>query len=179
MRAVTTTNEALLDDGDDARFRQFIYDVLAFGTRLEAVRDGLGELMGLTGPQYSILITIGMLQEKGKRTAVVDIADYMHVSGAFITAEVAKLVKAGLVEKEADAEDRRRVVLALTETADERLRDLTEFQVPVNNLLFGALSREQFEMLSSVLPNLLIDAETAMQEINHFLRKRRLQLNKD
>ncbi|MEN3346341.1 MAG: hypothetical protein V7635_2917 [Arthrobacter sp.] len=167
----TTTIPALLDNGDDHRFRQFIYDALAFGTRLEAVRNGLGALIGLTGPQYSILITIRMLEKEGSRPAVIDVADYMHVSGAFVTSEVNKLKKAGLVAKEADQNDRRRVLLALTEEAELRLHELIRYQTPVNDTLFGSLSREEFEVLCSVLPKLVAQADAAVREVNYLLKK--------
>jgi DNA-binding MarR family transcriptional regulator len=167
----TTTISALLDNGDDHRFRQFIYDSLAFGTRLEAVRNGLGALMGLTGPQYSILITIRMLEKEGSAPAVIDVADYMHVSGAFVTSEVNKLKKAGLVAKTADQNDRRRVLLALTEEAELRLRELTQYQTPVNDTLFGALSREEFEVLCSVLPKLVARGDAAVREVNYLLKR--------
>lgn len=167
----TTSIPALLDDGDDHKFRQFIYDVLAFGTRLEAVRDGLGALMGLTGPQYSILITIRMLDQKGSKASVGEIADYMHVSGAFVTSEVNKLKKAGLVAKATDPDDRRRVLLTVTEAAEQRLVDLTEYQVPVNDTLFGSLDRNQFNVLCSVFPALVSDADAAVREVNYLLKK--------
>jgi DNA-binding MarR family transcriptional regulator len=167
----TTTNPALLDEGDDHQFRQFIYDVLAFGARLEAVRDGLGALMGLTGPQYSILITIRMLDQNGSRASISDIADYLHVSGAFVTSEVNKLKKAGLVAKAVDPDDRRRVLLTLTEAAEQRLIDLTEYQVPVNDTLFGSLDREQFDVLRSVFPVLVTDGDSAVREVNYLLKK--------
>jgi DNA-binding MarR family transcriptional regulator len=95
----------------------------------------------------------------------------MHVSGAFVTSEVNKLKKAGLVAKEADQNDRRRVLLALTEEAELRLHELIRYQTPVNDTLFGSLSREEFEVLCSVLPKLVAQADAAVREVNYLLKK--------
>ena len=51
---------------------------------------------------------------KSTSVSVVDVADHLHVTSTFITRVVKKLVSLGLLEKEADETDRRRVRLTLT-----------------------------------------------------------------
>jgi len=167
----TVTRPELLEDGDDHRFRALIYDILAFSTRLDAVRNGLGALMGLAGPQYSVLITVKMLEETGN-TGISDVADYLHVSGAFVTSEVNKLLKQGLVTKVVNANDRRRVSLSLTDEARQRLQKLSEYQRPINDILFAGVARDEFFVLSSVLPRLVTDGDNALLEIDYLLKRR-------
>lgn len=166
----TTSNPDHLFNGDDQKFRHMIYDILAFGARLETVRNGFGSLLGIAGPQYSILIVTRMLNGKGGRPSVGDIADYMHVSGAFVTAEVKKLERLGLLEKHRDPADGRRVLLALTDEAQRKLNDLTKYQVPVNDALFAGINRSEFETLSSAMERLVAQSNGALRVLDYFLQ---------
>lgn len=165
--ATTALPQLLDDDGNDIKFRHLIYNLLAFSSRIEQVRNGLGELMGLTGTQYSVLIAIRMLKGEERNTGVVDIADYLHVTGAFVTSEVNKLVKLGLVAKVPDSADRRRVSLSITAAGEDRLEALLEHQVPVNDILFAGISREEFDLLCSVFARLVEQGESAAVEIEY------------
>ncbi|MDI2099368.1 MarR family winged helix-turn-helix transcriptional regulator [Ruicaihuangia caeni] len=168
----TTSNPDLLDDGDDQKFRHLVYDTMAFGARLASVRDGLGSLIGLPGPQYSILITIRMLTAQDEKPSVGAVAAYMHVSGTFVTAESKRLEQKGLLEKHNDPSDGRRVLLALTAEAHRRLNELTVYQVPVNDTLFAGINRREFETLCSVMQRLVVQSDEALQELDYILRRR-------
>lgn len=170
-KVVTTTLPELLVEGDDHKFRQMIYDVLAFSARLDAVRNGLGSLVGLTGSQYSVLITVRMLEGEGNSTGVIDIAEYLHVSGAFVTSEVNKLTKQGFVSKITDPSDRRRVRLSITTEGEALLADLTTDQIPINNTLFANITRAEFDTLCTILPKLVAQGDEALNEIDYRLRK--------
>jgi len=164
--SATTSNPEHLIDGDDQKFRQMIYDIMAFGARLETVRNGLGLLLGgLPGPQYSILITVRMLTGQGSRASVGAVAEYMHVTGAFVTAETKKLQNLGLLEKRSDPTDGRRVLLALTDQAQRKLNDLAKYQVPVNDALFIGINRSEFETLSDVMQRLVAQSDGALREL--------------
>jgi DNA-binding MarR family transcriptional regulator len=179
LKKVTTTRLELLDNGvDDQRFRALIYDLLAFSSRLEEVRNGLGVLLGVTGPQYSTLIAIRMLS--GERpVGITDVADFLHVSGAFVTSEVNKLVKLGLVEKVRDREDRRRVSLSVTAEAEAQLDELSTYQRPVNDRLFANITREEFLVLSKVLKQLVSQGDEAELYMEYLLKKHRPRLADD
>jgi hypothetical protein len=59
---LTTTRRALLVGGSDTEFRRLIYRLVVVEERLRRVRDFLARRVGLTGPQYTLLITIAYLQ---------------------------------------------------------------------------------------------------------------------
>ena len=56
------SHAALLDRGSDKRFRQLVYDLLTLSVRMEMVREHLGRQMGITGPQYCVLVAVAHLQ---------------------------------------------------------------------------------------------------------------------
>ena len=91
--ALTVNASQLLVDGSDLEFRQFVHDALAFSSRLQAVRDGFARLLGLTGIQYTILISIYHLEFE-QRVGINTIAAHLHLSGTFVTTETNKLVNA-------------------------------------------------------------------------------------
>jgi DNA-binding MarR family transcriptional regulator len=158
----TVSRPELLVDNSDQAFRQFVHDTLAFSARLQQVRSLLGQVIGLSGTQYTVLIAIAHLQGD-ERVGVNLVADHLHFSGAFVTIEINKLVAAGLVEKETDSVDRRRVVLTITPKARALLNELAPVQRPSNDLLFSSLSAKDFERLRKIMSGLV---EAADQAIN-------------
>ena len=117
---LTVSRTELLADGSDARFRQLIHRLLAYASSLETIRAGLGEMIGLTGVQYTMLICIAHLQG-GKGVGVKEIADHLNCTGAFVTIETGKLANLGLVEKRQNPGDKRRVLLTVTDTRARHL----------------------------------------------------------
>src|SRR5258708_13738058 len=81
--------------------------------RLQEVRSKLGQVIGLSGTQYTVLIAIAHLRATDEKVGVNLVADHFHFSGAFITIEINKLVAAGLFEQDTDPEHRRSFFLAI------------------------------------------------------------------
>ncbi|MGX1307606.1 DNA-binding MarR family transcriptional regulator [Amorphus suaedae] len=162
-RLPTAGRPALLRDGQDAAFRTFVHGLLAFTARLEATRSGLAELVGLSGPQYTILISVSHLEEAGD-VSVSTVAEHLHYSGAFVTLEVGRLVKKGLLSKRPSTRDRRRVRLAVTDAGRDLLAELAATQARVNDTLFSALEASDLDRILDLLPGLIEggDAATAL-----------------
>lgn len=167
-RHLTVANPDLLDGGSDARFRDLLYDFFAFDSRLEEARARFAGYIGLTPPQYLILIAIGR-GAPDHELGVAQVAERLHLSGAFVTIEVNKLVKSGLIEKRPHPNDRRRVNLSVTAIGLEKLERLASLQRPVNDALFAALDRNTFEMLSEIMRRLARGAEQAIHLADHII----------
>src|SRR5215831_17986470 len=58
----TTSLSALLHGQSDQEFRRLIQDLLTVSRRLELARDYFGRRISVTGPQYSVLMTVAQLQ---------------------------------------------------------------------------------------------------------------------
>lgn len=154
---------ALLENGSDLGFRQFVHDMLAFAARIQEVRSRLGRIIGLAGQQYTILIAIAHLQDRAGGVGINAIAEHLHLSGAFVTIETNKLMKAGLVQKRVNSRDRRRVLLSITPKARALLNELTSVQCPANNALFGCLSAAQFASLRKIVKRLVEGGNEALR----------------
>ena len=162
---LTASRAALLVNGSDLEFRELVHNMLAFAAAIEEVRNRLGGLIGLSGTQYTILNSIARLSRSAPELGVNALAEYLHLSGAFVTIEVNKLVQAGLVTKVPNPDDRRRVVLAVTQEAERRLAELTRVQVPANDALFEPLSASDFKALGAIIAKLAGTGERTLRLI--------------
>ena len=163
----TVSRPELLVGNSDEAFREFVHDTLAFSARLQEIRSRLGQAIGLSGTQYTVLIAIAHLQEKDDKVGVNQVAEHLHFSGAFITIEINKLVASGLVKKVTDEADRRRVVLSITAKARDLLNQLAPLQRPANDLLFRSLSAADFERLRKVMGQLVGTADETILLLNY------------
>lgn len=165
---VTVTRRELLVGDSDDTFRHFIHGLLAFSERVMAIREGFGALIGLTGIQYTVLISIAHLQGTGQ-VGVGTIASHLHLSGAFITTVTNQLERLGLIRKLRDPEDRRKAVLVTSRRAHELLEKLAPMQQKVNDQLFEPLSRAQFTELARQMDALVRAGDQAVALLK-FLR---------
>ncbi len=164
---LTVSRVALLEEGSDARFRQLIHRLLAYASTLEAIRAGLGGMIGLTGIQFTMLISIAH-QQRDTGVGVKEVADHLNCSGAFVTIETGKLCALGLVEKRQNAGDKRRVLLTVTTRGRELLSGLAPAQRQVNDTLFASLDQASFEHMCKYAEDLATDARNA-QALVEFL----------
>ena len=164
---LTASKPELLDKDGDRTLRGLLYDFFAFGRSLEAARGRFASYVGLSPTQYLIMIAIknSTLDEP---MGINQIAAQLRLSGAFITNEVNKLVSDGLIEKSTHPSDGRRVQLTATGQGFSLLTRLAAFQRPVNDALFGMLTRDEFRLLSQLLARLAADGDRAVTFAEYF-----------
>lgn len=156
MPVVTTVSrpDFLDPDGGDGTFRAMVYDLLAVGARMQDVRDRLAAEMGVSGPQYAILMAVFHLQEEVGGAGVRAVARRLHVSGPFVTAQANHLVAAGLVEKRRNPKDGRGVWLCLSADGSRRISDTARVIQNANDAFFENLSKVDFLVLSDLAARL-------------------------
>jgi DNA-binding MarR family transcriptional regulator len=144
----TASRQALLEAGSDDRFRQLVYDLLTISVRMETAREHLARRLGVSGPQYSILMAIARLQDRhGVRVG--GVAKALHVTSAFIATETGRLARLGLLSKSPNPKDRRGILLALTPRGQAALLKLGPEIRAVNDDFFKPLDRAGFQALAS------------------------------
>jgi DNA-binding MarR family transcriptional regulator len=166
----TVTRRELLVGESDETFRHLVHGLLAFSERLMAVMHGFGEVLGLRGAEYTVLVSIAHLQARAQ-VNVNTIAEHLHLSGAFVTTVTNQLVARGLMRKGRDTVDKRRVVLTTTPRGQQLLTRLAPIQQPVNDALFEPLSREQFRELAERIDALVAAGDRALALLE-YLRSR-------
>ncbi|WP_354200749.1 MarR family winged helix-turn-helix transcriptional regulator [Bradyrhizobium sp. JR4.1] len=163
---LTASKLELLDKNGDRTFRGLLYDYFAFGRSLESARETFASFAGLSPTQYLILIAIKNSTAE-EPMGVNQVAERLYLSGAFVTNEINKLVSDGLIQKTPHPGDGRRVQLALTQHGVDQLISLAALQRPVNDALFGVLTREEFKVLSQLLSRLAANADSALKLAEH------------
>jgi len=165
----TVSRHHLLADGDDRKFRDLLHALLTYGHQLHDALSAFAEFMGVTSPQYELLINIRYLGgAEGDGVNVTRLAAAVHCSGAFVTTEVGRLVRGGLVEKRRDLSDRRCVFVDLTRKCRLRFDELAALQRPVNDALFACLSGADFKRLTKLAPR-LVECGDRGRELARFL----------
>jgi DNA-binding MarR family transcriptional regulator len=165
---LTTSRPELLPGGRDRQFRHLIHALFGFAAHHERIRSGHAKVIGLAGIEYTVLISIAHLSQDGD-VNVKTVADHLYLSGAFITAVAGKLMKLGLIHKKVDPGDRRRVTLTVSAQGRAALERLAPIQRQVNDMEFGTLTRQEFELLTGIVERLIEGGAKAVALQNYLL----------
>jgi DNA-binding MarR family transcriptional regulator len=163
---LTASKPELLDRDGDRTLRAMLHDYFAFSRSLDAARETFASFVGLSSTQYLILIAIKN-STADEAMGISQVAERLRLSGAFVTNEVNKLVSDGLIEKSSHPGDGRRVQLALTQHGTSLLIRLAALQRPVNDALFGMLTREEFKLFAGLLSRLASNGDSALKLADH------------
>jgi DNA-binding MarR family transcriptional regulator len=145
----TVSRKELLINGSDDHFRKVLEDLVDFSDRLRKIRQALAQTMAHSNKEA---FSIG------------DMAAAMRVSVPFVVQETNRLEAKGLVSKVTDSEDRRRVILMLTDLSKGLLSDVSPIQVKVNDVLFATISRSNLLKLGEIAAALLSSCEEGLNE---------------
>jgi DNA-binding MarR family transcriptional regulator len=168
---LTVSRPELLVGGRDREFRHLVHGLFGFAAHHERIRAGHARVIGLAGIEYTVLIAIAHLSQDGD-VNVKTVADHLYLSGAFITSVAGRLVQRGFVLKKIDTADRRRVTLTVSGRGRAALEKLAPTQRQVNDVEFGSLSREEFELLTAILDRLIDSGARAVALQNYLLAQR-------
>jgi DNA-binding MarR family transcriptional regulator len=166
FRLPTTASwPALLEKGSDDRFRRLVYDLLTIASRMTTVREHLGARMGISAPQYSLLMAVGQFQG-ACGVGVTAVAKVLHVSSAFVATESGKLAQAGLLAKRASPKDGRAVLLSLTRLGRSLIaRNSAEIRA-LNDIFFGTLTPSMFAAASAAMAALVCGSARATASLH-------------
>ena len=145
---LSVTRPEILVDGSDREFRRLIHRMLIGSARLAAVRESIAGRIGVSGTQYTMLMSVLHLQgDTG--VSIGALADYLEVTGPHVTGIVGKLVAGGFVRKAANPEDGRGVLVKLTPGGRKKLLQAFEFIAAVNDRLFEGVGREEYRAVAN------------------------------
>ena len=164
---LTVSRPALLAQGSDAEFRGLIHDLIAYGHKLDACRDAFAAIAGISGAQYEIL----MLVSRADDLSIGEVAARLHRSGAFITIEANRLAAEGILEKAADPDDGRRVILRMTAKSQRLLERLAPYQRRINDVLFEFLDEKRFRELRALAAELVMRGDRAVAMLERLIQE--------
>lgn len=160
----TVSLPALLTGGTDHDFRALLYDLDYFTRLLGAARTHLAAAMGLTPPQYNIVMIVAeFMSERG--ISVGEVAQHLHVSGSFVTTEANKIVDLALIEKAPNPDDGRGILLRLTSRGQAEVGRVSGHICEFNDRFFAALSKTDFGRLQRMVASLIRDGEGTLNDL--------------
>jgi DNA-binding MarR family transcriptional regulator len=161
----TVSCDALMQRGSDRRFRVLVQDLFTIAARMESVREHFGRWMGISGPQYSLMVAIAHMQG-ADGVNVGAVARALHVSSAFIASESGKLARRGLLLKRTSPHDRRGVLLSVAPAGRSKIDGISKQIRTVNDLFFGVLGSASFAAVSSAAGALVESSVRAIQYLD-------------
>jgi DNA-binding MarR family transcriptional regulator len=116
--------------------RQFVWDIASINVHLEEIRQFWARELGISGPQWMILMAIGDL-DGGKGVAVKDVSAMLHVDPSFVTTQSKMLEKNGFMRRVPSSEDARVVLMSLSDKARKQIATLTSRREGLSQFVFA------------------------------------------
>jgi len=144
----------------DRAITDFIWNVAEIPSQLEDVHASRPELLGITEPQWLILMAITELDE-GRGVAGIDIANKLRVHPAFVTNQTKSLEKGGFLSRRPAADDARFVLMSLTAKAKMEIEKLSKRKLALNSTMFNELDEKTLADLNVALATIAKNARLA------------------
>ncbi|QUS41881.1 MarR family transcriptional regulator [Tardiphaga alba] len=104
--------------------RQFLWDIASINVHLDEIRHFWAKELGISGPQWMILMAVDDLNSGGG-VSVKDVSAMLHVDPSFVTTQSKILEKNGFMRREPSRQDARVVLMSLSEKAGRKIATLT------------------------------------------------------
>jgi MarR family transcriptional regulator, organic hydroperoxide resistance regulator len=140
--------DALKNEDDVGR--RMVWDLTAIGVYVNRIADLLGRRIGVTGSQWLLIMAVEGLAE-GDGVSVRDVAALLNVDGSFVSAQSKILEEQGILRRTQSLEDKRLVLLAVTDVAKARLRELESAKNAIEKHVCGELEDQSLQELSETL----------------------------
>jgi DNA-binding MarR family transcriptional regulator len=116
--------------------RQFVWDIASINVHLDEIRHFWAKELGISGPQWMILMAIGDL-DRGKGVAVKDVSAMLHVDPSFVTTQSKMLEKNGFMRRIPSSDDARVVLMSLSDKASKKIATLSSRREVLSKFVFA------------------------------------------
>ena len=133
--------------------RRFAWVINSVGVHLEELRYFWAKALGISGPQWMILMALADLDDKDGIPVNV-VSKKLHVDPSFVTTQSKLLEKKGFLRRKTSTEDARIVLMSLTDKTYKQMAGLAAQQDALNEFVFAELSNKQLDELIDTLSGL-------------------------
>ncbi len=133
--------------------RRFAWVINSVGVHLEELRYFWAKALGISGPQWMILMALADLDDKDGVPVNV-VSKKLHVDPSFVTTQSKLLEKKGFLRRKTSTEDARIVLMSLTDKTYKQMAGLAARQEALNEFVFAELSNKQLDELIDTLSGL-------------------------
>jgi DNA-binding MarR family transcriptional regulator len=144
--------------------RRFTWVIASVNVHLEELRYFWAKTLGISGPQWMILMALADLDEKDG-VPVNAVSKKLHVDSSFVTTQSKLLEKKGFLRRKTSAEDARIVLMSLTDKTYKHLSGLAAQQEALNEFIFAEINDKQLGELTDTLSALKNRLEKACLKV--------------
>src|SRR5207237_1467237 len=144
--------------------KRFNWTIAAIGVHLEDLRYFWAKTLGISGPQWMILMALADL-DHDDGVPVNAVSKKLHVDSSFVTTQSKLLEKKGFLRRKTSTEDARIVQMSLTDKTYKHLAGLAAQQEALNEFIFAELNDRQLGELTDTLTALKNRLEKACLKV--------------
>lgn len=144
--------------------RKFIWNVVSIHTHLEDIHQIWANLLGVSEPQWRILLAIDEL-DNGNGVPGTGISAKVHIHAAYVTIQTKSLEKAGFVRRITSTADARFVLMSLTDKARAEIAKLSMQRTALNDSIFAGLDDQALRDITDRLTVIKNNAEKAARRL--------------
>lgn len=149
----------------DRAIRDFIWNIVEIHSQLEEIHKGWAGLMGITEPQWLILMAIDEL-DQGRGVPGIAVANKLRIHPAFVTNQTKKLDELGFLSRVTSPDDARFLQISLTEKALGAISDLSKKREALNSTMFAGLDEASLDYLNKRLASIAKNSQLASKKLS-------------
>ena len=144
--------------------RRFTWAIASINVHLEELRYFWGKALGISGPQWMILMALAEI-DQADGVPVNVVSKKLHVDSSFITTQSKLLEKKGFIRRKTSTEDARIVQMSLTDKTYKQLATLAAQQEALNEFIFAEFDDRQLGDIADKLTALQNRFEKACMKV--------------
>lgn len=134
----------------DGAARDFIWNIVEIHSQLEEIHKGWAELMGISEPQWLVLMAVDEL-DQGRGVSGTAVARKLRIHPAFVTNQTKKLEELELLSRATSPDDARFLQISLTQKARSEITNLSNKRQALNTTMFAGLDEASLDYLNKRL----------------------------
>src|SRR3954469_18259560 len=144
--------------------RQFAWEIAAINVHLQEIRYFWAKALGVSGPQWMILMALADL-DQGEGVPVKVVSKMLHVDPSFVTTQSKMLEKKGFMRRKTSADDARIVQMSLTDKTYKQIANLASQQEALNEFIFAEFNDRELATFTDKLTSLKNRLEKACLKV--------------
>src|SRR5436190_5469597 len=144
--------------------RQFAWEIAAINVHLQEIRYFWAQALGVSGPQWMILMALADL-DQGEGVPVKVVSKMLHVDPSFVTTQSKMLEKKGFMRRKTSEDDARVVQMSLTDKTYRQIANLASQQEALNEFIFAEFDDRELAAFTGKLAGLKNRLEKACLKV--------------
>lgn len=153
-----------IDGRNQESVRQFTWAIASINVHLEELRQFWAKAIGISGPQWMILMALADL-DRGEGVPVNVVSKMLHVDSSFVTTQSKLLEKKGFLRRKPSLQDARVVLMSLTDKSYKQLAKLADQQEKLHDFIFEEFDNKELAAFTEKLTALKVRLEKACMRV--------------